>query len=399
MRAMQQICKCWLLCIILCEAQGARAAVTNSFVLDWGNRFTQAGTHYTICAAAPASNQCVILAGSSVDSQTATNCELFLWKMAADGKVTTRLRLNLPDQPRSLDHLVRRYVRDVLEIKGGETLLITEIVEGSPAIVRLSAVGDVVTNVPIPALVGLPPEILASRLISTTDGNFVILGHFKRNAILLKIDSNGALLWQRMLEGPGRQFFMDAVPTKRGGFIAVANSGNYDKFGFGTSEVWILAYDADGKEKQEVKFAGRQGSICHREDGSVAVVFDKGMVTGQDIWMQSLDADLKSLWTKAVVSVKRGLPSPFKVVSAPGGGFIVAGLRDFTVWISKRDKNGEEIWSHTENGPPSSWYLSTLIRMDKEYIVLYSTRSVGGEPELYQIGALGFHEGEAHTGK
>ncbi len=393
LKRIHQVCKYWLLFIVLCGAQIAQAAVTNGFVLDWGNRFTQAATHYTICAATPGSNLCVILAGSSVGSQITTNGELFLWKMGVDGNVTTQLRLNLPERPQSLIPLVRRYVRDILELKGGGMLLITEITEGSPAIVRLSAGGDVVLNASIPAIAGLPAELLASRLVATTDGNFVILGEFRRSAVLLKMDRDGNLLWQRKLEGPNRQFFVDAVPTEGGGLVAVANSGTYNKYGFGISDVWVAAFDADGKETRRTRFAGRQGSICRGQNGNVAVVFDKTMGTGQDIWMRLLDADLKPLWAKAVVSVQRGFSSPFRVVSAPGSGFMVAGLRDFTMWISKRDKDGEGVWSHSEPGPPSSWQLSSLIRIDNEYIVLYSTRTVDTEPELYQIGALGFHEG------
>jgi len=396
MRRMQNICKCVLLYIIFVEVQFASAGGTNRLVIDWENRFTEVGKQYTICAAAPALNQCVIVAGSSVDSQTSqvtTNSELFLEKIGGDGKVRTRLRLNLPQKLQVLEPLLRRrYVRDVLEIKGGEMLLVTEIEEGNPVIVRVSAVGDVVVAVPIPQLVGLPAEILASRLVPTTDGDFVILGKFRNNAILLKLDRDGNLLWQKTMDGADSQFFVDAVPTERGGFVAVANSGKYNKFGFGMSEVWVVAFDADGNDKQRVKFPGRQGSICQCEGGNLAVVFDKSMATGQDIWMQLLDNNLKLLWTKAVISVKLGFSSSFRVVPVSSGGFIVVGLRDFRMWLSKRDKDGGEIWSYTNPGSPSSWNLSNLIRLGNKYTVLYSAFTTKGKQVDYQIGALGFHE-------
>ncbi len=84
------------------------------------------------------------------------------------------------------------------------------------------------------------------RNFERTEGGLLIsgqkLGKF-RDAWILKIDDQGNELWQKNYDKGKAEDAMSMAVAEDGGFVLAANSGKYNKFGGGQSNIWIIKCD------------------------------------------------------------------------------------------------------------------------------------------------------------
>lgn len=111
----------------------------------------------------------------------------------------------------------------------------------------------------------------AQDILATDDGGYVLVGNTfsadtqvsknngQSDVWLIKIDSNGALLWEKSLGGDAFDAAHSVRPTQDGGFLVCGNSKSFNgdvSENFGENDIWIFKTNAQGELLWEKSFGG-----------------------------------------------------------------------------------------------------------------------------------------------
>ncbi len=110
------------------------------------------------------------------------------------------------------------------------------------------------------------------RIFPTLDGNLYILAAtlsddgdvtymlIRDDAYwILKIDTLGNILWERVLGGSGGDYTTHATPTTDGGIVAIGYSNSWDgdvSVHYGSFDMWMVKLDAQGEKQWDFTFGG-----------------------------------------------------------------------------------------------------------------------------------------------
>ena len=223
----------------------------------------------------------------------------------------------------------------------------------------------------------LDMESKFSKILPTIDNNLILVGHKSLKSSVLKIDVNGNEIWSKVFDREKHESFVDGIPTSDGGFILIENSGKYEKFFMGESDLFVTKFDSNGNKVDERFLPGRYGSIAQGKDGGFAVVYDKKADSSQDIWIQAYDKQMRPLWSHNITTAKLGL-GKFKAAGLANGNYIVAGTVNGKPWVTYLDSNGTRKWDYLsastdfENGidivanGDYCYLISTVIRLNAD---------------------------------
>jgi hypothetical protein len=202
-------------------------------------------------------------------------------------------------------------------------------------------------------------------LQKTRDGGYILTGYTSAQGQgsdlwLVKVDSDGGLLWDRAYGGSGEDVGYFVKETQDGGYVVIGSTGSY---GMGEERLWILKTDIDGNKQWDCILGGFVSSLG---DGgwSVDVTYDGGyIVTGytrsfgtgkKDLWLVKTDSEGNLLWDKTFGGLEDDVG--MSVVRVADGGYVVAGrTASFgaggdDIWLLKVDDDGEEVWNTTFGG-------------------------------------------------
>lgn len=255
-----------------------------------------------------------------------------------------------------------------------------------------------------------------NSIIQTSDGNYIAAGYSNSNdgdvtgahggndCWLVKLDSNGLLLWQKTFGGTGHEGITKIVQTIDGGFIASASSGSSDgdiTNNLGSSDVWIIKLDALGNITWQKSYGGTSvdgsSSIAQTTDGGYIISGSSssynGNVTGNhggaDAWILKIDAIGTLVWQKVLGGY--GLEIADDIAQTSDGGYIVAayssevngditfnhGLTDY--WVVKLSSTGTIEWQKSLGGSGSERLYTIKQTIDGGYILAGSSTSTDGD--------------------
>lgn len=209
-------------------------------------------------------------------------------------------------------------------------------------------------------------------LTLTPDGGYAVCGYTNSNdgdvsgqhgmedAWIVKLDSSGAIQWQRSMGGSRYDQAHDIQATPDGGLVVCGFTGSDDGDLQGShlsTDYWILKFDADGALQwqktyggsaydtaQDIRVTQDGGFIINgstkSNDGDV-VGFHGG--DGFDFWAVRLDTSGTLLWQRPLGG--SGLDLGFGVLQAPDGGFVFSG--GSTSWNG--DVSGVHQWFQTQD--------------------------------------------------
>ena len=240
---------------------------------------------------------------------------------------------------------------------------------------------------------------------ATSSSNGDVSGnHGSSDAWVVKLDSNGALLWQKCLGGSGWDEGRDIQQTTDGGYIVAgvtwSNDGNVTG-NHGSSDAWVVKLDSKGALLWQ-KCLGGSGwdegrDIQQTTDGGYIVAgvtwSNDGDVSGNhgssDAWVVKLDSNGSLLWQKCLGgSSSDGANS---VQQTRDEGFIVAGETESNdgdvssnhgssdAWVVKLDSNGSLLWQRCLGGSDNEYAYSVQHTTDGGYIVAGGTWSNDGD--------------------
>ncbi len=166
---------------------------------------------------------------------------------------------------------------------------------------------------------------IGQSIVVTPDNKYVICGGTssqdndslprptKLDGLIMKVDSDGKILWQRIYGGNGNDFAAKIIQTLDGGFIIVGNSASNDGI-FSTNkggyDVWILKLDSLGMFQWQKTYGGTDldeaRSIVQDKKGEFLFIvntlsktddFNENMGQG-DVWIVKISSKGDIIWKK-----------------------------------------------------------------------------------------------------
>jgi len=238
----------------------------------------------------------------------------------------------------------------------------------------------------------------ARSIIQTSDGGYIVagvtasFGNGQDDAYILKLDSNGNLLWYKVYGGSYNDTAISIQQTIDGGYIL---AGYTESFGNGKRDVYILKLDNNGNLQWYKTYGGSNDdvafSIQQTKDGGyiVAGVTSSFGSEGFDFYILKLDNNGNLLWQKTYGGSYYDIA--YSIQQTNDGGYIVAGITtpsmiDLDVYILKLDSNGNLLWYKTYGGRYNDIAISIQQTNDGGYIIAGITSSFGnGQDDAYII--------------
>ena len=249
----------------------------------------------------------------------------------------------------------------------------------------------------------------ARAVEQTSDGGYIVAGWSESfgaggtDILVLKLDSEGQLEWQRTYGGTNNDKAYSIQQTSDGGYIVAGESSSFSTDH--TTEMWILKLRSNGdiewkKRYHQTEDYLHEGAYSARQtsDGGYIVVGWMNSNGATDIIAMKLANDGSIVWQKDIGKTPDGIYSydphddkAYSVEQTSDGGYIIAGKTTTSLtwtpvpWIIKLSPTGEIQWNREfpyhldENGKK----FSIKETSDGGYIYVASLyKSVGHGDEL-----------------
>ena len=209
----------------------------------------------------------------------------------------------------------------------------------------------------------------ANAIQLTTDGGYIVAGstssnngdvtgnHGTNDAWIVKLDSNGAIQWQKALGGNGSDHAKSVQRTKDGGYILAGYTYSYRNGYEGYNDrcdYWILKLDINGTLQWQRSIGGQYTDIAYAVqptiDGGYIVVGESnsldGNITGNlgrtDAWLVKLSSSGATQWQKSLGGSQYDYGNT--VHQTADGSYIIAGYSDSGIGDNTNVYGGYGYW-------------------------------------------------------
>jgi hypothetical protein len=235
----------------------------------------------------------------------------------------------------------------------------------------------------------------ANCIAAASDGSgYVVAGQTSSfgsglEVYVFKVDGSGNLVWERTYGGNEAN---GIVGSGDGGFV-VAGTIHSDLAGRYSENVYLFKIDCDGEKTWEGIFGGnktdRVESIAPTRDGGFVVVGDSYSFGGTrtDLYALKVDREGNLVWERNFGG--EGFDHAYCVVESHNGGVVVAGSSDSfdpsgAFYAIKIDKRGEKIWEMT--GGPVGRPYGIVQTDDRGYVMAGVLMLLGvGDRDFYVL--------------
>ena len=201
------------------------------------------------------------------------------------------------------------------------------------------------------------------RLLPVSTGGFLMCGTTyskgagKSDLWMLRLDSNGGLLWDKVFGGTSYEGCNDVLEEADGGFLAV---GYTQSKGAGSSDMWLVRVDKNGTPLWDKTYGGASQdageTILSVPGGGYMVAgWNRSKTMTFDGWLVRLDASAGMVWEKTYGDASKDQRF-YGLDVASDGGYILAGNLAQGVasydegWVVKVDASGSLQWQQTLAG-------------------------------------------------
>lgn len=238
----------------------------------------------------------------------------------------------------------------------------------------------------------------------TRDGGYVIAGYSDSfgagnyDVYLLKMDSEGSLIWNKTYGGAYSDLSHSVQETSDGGYVI---AGYTRSFGNKDDDVYLVRVDSEGNEIWSRTYGDMKGD----ERGySVQGTIDGGYIVAgmswpleqenPDFYLLKIDSEGDTVWSSSYTGPDGHWSWDWgrSALETGEGGYVIVGEtysnveRDWDVLLGKTDSLGNLLWSRTYGGDDSEGGNSVLEAGDGGYVIAGKTKSfAAGEYDVYVV--------------
>ena len=255
----------------------------------------------------------------------------------------------------------------------------------------------------------------AKSIIQTKDGGYIVAGesytfydsttidnHGLFDCLIIKLDNQGNIQWQKFYGGSDSDGANDILQTSDSGFIIVGYESSNDgdvTSNIGGVDGWIIKVDSAGIIQWQKTIGGLNNdyitSIKKDYNGYIIVGYtssNDSLVSGnnglEDYWVTKIDTEGNVQWQK--VFGGSSYDEATDIIVTSDSGFAIAGCSRsndsdvvgnhgfFDYWILRLDSNGNSIWKNAFGGQYSDKSSSIIQTYDNGFIILGATDSNDG---------------------
>lgn len=249
-------------------------------------------------------------------------------------------------------------------------------------LVKLSLNGELMWN----KTLGRSGTDLGFGITSTRNGDFVVSGATAGSAgavYLAKFSSSGELIWNKTWGGAGYDEANRVIETSDGGYLV---AGRTESYGAGLSDGVLLRYDTDGNLLWNKVYGGTGDDafwrIIQTSDGGYATVgyTNSFGVTDYDVLISKFDANGDQTWTRTLGGSADDI-SP-ALIQTNDNGYVITGSTnsygaDHELIFAKFGMNGNLSWSKLWGGAGADRGNDVIQAKDGGYVVWGYTFSYG----------------------
>lgn len=234
--------------------------------------------------------------------------------------------------------------------------------------------------------------------IKTNDGNLLLVGTTESSGAglkdihVLKVDTNGNIIWQNTYGGALNDIARDVIEMSNSEFCIV---GNTESFGNGAKDIYMVWLDQNGSFLRQAV----HGQIDI--DGATEIVeipnqelmiygFTRNYgATSRDLYLIRTNAVGDSLWSKRYGGNDYEESQAFAKTN--DDGYVLCGHSasidpDHNIIAIRLDNNGNEIWSKNFGGTQHDGGEALLIDQSNRYVFIGRTMSFGqGKRDTYMV--------------
>ena len=236
---------------------------------------------------------------------------------------------------------------------------------------------------------------IARSVHETSDGGYILAGCTRSygagsyDAWLVRINSNGDILWHAAFGGAGWDVAESVQQTSDGGFILTGYTGSYGDVFY---DAWLVKVDCNGCVQWNTTFGGFGRDVAESvrqtsDDGYViagstqpqgSYLFSTGFMSPIDVdfadaWLVKIDSNGNKQWDKTFGGTDWDTAESVQETS--DGGYILAGYTksygaggsDF--WLIKTYSNGNKQWDKTFGETDDDYAYSVQQTSDGGYIL------------------------------
>lgn len=235
-------------------------------------------------------------------------------------------------------------------------------------------------------------EITGSSLNAiqqTSDGGYIVTAYgflrigLEDYAWILKLNSDGSVAWQKTYGGSGSDRVSDVKLTGDGGYIV---GGHTSSFGVDSSDYWVLKLDSNGAlvwQKTYGYSSDEKLSVIQQTSDSGYIIAGNTTVrnTNGEAQVIKLNNDGSVAWQKIYSASGFTDNIPEAIQQTSDGGYVVTGLvsvstgRGYDAWILKLNSDGSVAWQKTYGGSGTDYAYDIKLTSDAGYVVVGSFNS------------------------
>lgn len=232
----------------------------------------------------------------------------------------------------------------------------------------------------------------------TQDGGYIIAGRTwsfgagAQDVYLVRTDSLGDTLWTRTYGGPSWDGAFSVQQTIDGGFIT---AGYTYSFGGRLGDVYVIKTDSLGYTLWERIHGGVGGDLSYsvqqtHDGGYVAAGITPGPLGDYDVYVVKLDSSGDTEWARTCGGFRNDIG--YCIEQTRDGGYVVAGetmswgAGDYDVYLVKLNSAGYPLWSRTYGGDSPDAAMSVQQTSDGGFVISGWTASFGtGPADVYLL--------------